>query len=53
MSDARASDLQQDIAQVVQAQALVAFMRQSPLYGFDQIAFERDRSTTRPSATDA
>ena len=27
-------------------QSLVEFMRQSPLYGLDEIEFERDQSTT-------
>ncbi len=28
-------------------QSLVEFMRRSPLYGLDEITFERDRSVTR------
>jgi len=28
-------------------QSLVEFMRQSPLYGLDEVEFERDRSVTR------
>jgi prevent-host-death family protein len=31
-------------------QSLVEFMRKSPLYGLDDIEFERDRGTTRPVA---
>lgn len=31
-------------------QSLVEFMRRSPLYGLDEIAFERDNSTTREIA---
>jgi prevent-host-death family protein len=29
-------------------QSLVDFMRQSPLYGLEELDFERDRSVTRP-----
>jgi prevent-host-death family protein len=29
------------------SQSLLDFMRQSPLYGLEEIEFERDRSTTR------
>lgn len=36
---------------LTQAQcSLVEFMRQSPLYGLDKIAFERDRSPSREVA---
>lgn len=31
-------------------QSLVEFMRQSPLYGFEEIEFDRDRSTARKVA---
>ena len=31
-------------------QSLVEFMRRSPLYGLDEITFERDRSATREVA---
>ena len=31
-------------------QSLVEFMRHSPLYGLDEIEFERDRSATREVA---
>lgn len=31
-------------------QSLVEFMRQSPLYGLDDIEFDRDRSATREVA---
>ena len=31
-------------------QSLVEFMRRSPLYGLDELAFERDNSVTRETA---